>query len=267
MNIESILQMNGPPKGAGEVRRSLRYRWGDTTIMSTRHDTKFSDQEIVDFLQAQEWTFAKTYECTWPHEYIVRRKVSDDGRFTSAVHLLREEGYPGKFYNLKMTYYDHGDHTYWEMGSKTPETTDIINRCPRGQSYHGRLAAGTLPLPKGTQFTPELAEFIDMISWNHCEFLTIPWVMELLNDEAFLIGECTHGIPDVSCVLRNEVDEQFFVKLVRHLHMCGIKGKFYSQRIVYFDAGLLTYWTGGGLIAETTRIYRCWREQTLLARK
>ena len=43
-----------------------------------------------------EWTFAKTYAKTWPHEYIVRDRV-DEELFVSLVRHIREHGDEGRF--------------------------------------------------------------------------------------------------------------------------------------------------------------------------
>jgi hypothetical protein len=46
--------------------------------------------ELKQFINTQNWTFAKTMP-TWPHEYIVRERV-DEKLFVSLVEHIRQFG-------------------------------------------------------------------------------------------------------------------------------------------------------------------------------
>jgi len=98
---------------------------------------------IRRFVKEEQWTFAKTYAKTWPHEYIVRDRV-DRELFVQLVRHIREHGYQGHFYRKPITYFDEAGMTYWTMGAPIDETT-IINRCPKEDTYAERLKNGTLP--------------------------------------------------------------------------------------------------------------------------
>jgi hypothetical protein len=95
------------------------------------------------FVNSQSWIFAKTYAKTWPHEYIVRDQV-DEALFIVLVEHIRVNGYVGKFYKMDITYFDEDGMVYWTMGDPI-ETTTIINRCTKEQSYEYRLAHDDLP--------------------------------------------------------------------------------------------------------------------------
>lgn len=95
------------------------------------------------FIDSTSWTFAKTYAATWPHEYIVRKRV-DESLFVQLVDHIRTHGYEGNFYRMKITYYDEDGMTYWTMGAPI-ETETVINRCPKENTYEVRLRNGTLP--------------------------------------------------------------------------------------------------------------------------
>ncbi len=95
------------------------------------------------FVNSQSWIFAKTYAKTWPHEYIVRDQV-DEALFIALVEHIRANGYVGKFYKMDITYFDEDGMVYWTMGDPI-ETTTIINRCTKEQSYEYRLAHDDLP--------------------------------------------------------------------------------------------------------------------------
>lgn len=100
-------------------------------------------EELRRFVEREQWTFAKTYAETWPHEYLVRDRV-DEGLFVQLVRHIREHGYQGYFYRKPITYFDEDGMTYWTMGAPIDETT-IINRCPKENTYEQRLKSGTLP--------------------------------------------------------------------------------------------------------------------------
>jgi hypothetical protein len=100
-------------------------------------------EPLRNFVSSCQWTFAKTYAFTWPHEYTVRGKV-DEGLFIQLVQHIRAHGYEGRFYAKPITYFDEDGLVYWTMGSPLEETT-IVNRCKQDQSYEYRLRQGTLP--------------------------------------------------------------------------------------------------------------------------
>ena len=101
----------------------------------------FTDK-IVNFIETEKWTFAKTIP-EWPHEYLVRERV-DERLFLKMVEHIRKFGYKGKFYSKTIVYFDHNGFTYWTMGAPIEETI-IINRTQKENSYEVRLKNGTLP--------------------------------------------------------------------------------------------------------------------------
>ncbi len=107
-----------------------------------RHGEPFPD-EIRRFIEDAEWIFAKTYATTWPHEYLVKAKV-DPHRFTALVRHIRAHGYQGRFYKKIIGYFDEAGYVYWTMGGPI-ERCDIVNRCPKEDSYEYRAERGDLP--------------------------------------------------------------------------------------------------------------------------
>jgi len=92
---------------------------------------------LRQFIEQTNWTFAKTYAATWPHEYIVWEKV-DRNLFSELAEHIDKFGYPSRFYKTTMIYFDYGGFTYWHMGN-------IINRCFEADTYHRREKDGRLP--------------------------------------------------------------------------------------------------------------------------
>ena len=100
-------------------------------------------EELKDFINSSNWIFAKTYASTWPHHYIVRERV-EENLFVQMVEHIRRFGYEGRFYKMKLIYFEEDGYVYWTMGASIEETT-IINRCTKENTYEYRLKIGTLP--------------------------------------------------------------------------------------------------------------------------
>ena len=104
--------------------------------------TNIFPEALRRFVDEEKWTFAKTMP-KWPHEYLVRDRV-DEELFKWLVMHIRTNGYEGRFYKMKITYYEEDGLLYWTMGAPLDKTT-IINRCRVEDSYENRLKNGTLP--------------------------------------------------------------------------------------------------------------------------
>jgi len=85
-----------------------------------------TERALIQFLEANTWTFAKTMPKT-PHWYIVKDKCTDSDLFVEAVKLLQKIGIPEKFGKATFKYYVIGEFKYWTNGYP-PDMTTIINR-------------------------------------------------------------------------------------------------------------------------------------------
>jgi hypothetical protein len=108
-------------------------------------------QELEQFIEEVEWTWAKTYADTWPHHYIVRDR-EDKELFLEFVLHIREYGEWEYFYKTPLKYFEQNGVVYWTMVPKEqepkwypPEEEDIINKCPVESTYKNRLIEGDLP--------------------------------------------------------------------------------------------------------------------------
>ncbi len=99
-------------------------------------------EDLRRFVNDERWTYAKTMP-DWPHEYLVRERV-DEELFERVVKHIRSNGYEGRFYQKKITYYEEAGLVYWTMGASLNETI-IINRCRKEASFEYRSKNGTLP--------------------------------------------------------------------------------------------------------------------------
>ncbi len=60
-----------------------------------------------------------------------------------AQHIF-EHGVEGRFYSQVRKYHHEHGKVYWTMDDSA-ESTTLVNRCNKDQTYEARLAAGTLP--------------------------------------------------------------------------------------------------------------------------
>ena len=92
----------------------------------------FSLEEAKVFAESHKWKFATTYAKTAPHEYLVKKWLSEEDRllFERLVQTINKESVIGYFYGHKNNYLILGDHYYWYMVDCYPENlaVDLINR-------------------------------------------------------------------------------------------------------------------------------------------
>lgn len=92
----------------------------------------FSLEEAKAFAESHKWKFATTYAKTAPHEYLVKKWLSDEDRllFERLVQTIDKDSVVGYFYGHKNNYLILGDHYYWYMIDCYPENlaVDLINR-------------------------------------------------------------------------------------------------------------------------------------------
>ena len=113
------------------------------------YETMIFPPDLRAFVDQQEWTFAKTYASTWPHEYIMRDHVGEH-LFTRLVQHIRTFGHEESFYSKRFIYYHEAGMVYWTMGEPIKETT-IVNRYKKEQTYEYRLMHRTLPESRATR--------------------------------------------------------------------------------------------------------------------
>lgn len=93
-----------------------------------------------------------------------------------------------------------------------------------------------------TQFSAELANFINSVDWVSAKTYASTW---------------PH-----SYIVRDKVDEEMFERLVRYIREHGFEASFYDQTYIYFQHGDHFYWTMGAPVEETTVINRCTEENS-----
>ena len=85
-----------------------------------------TDEEIREFIDGHEWTFAKTMPQI-PHWYTLKRNAKSDEAFAGFVQEIRLRGVVRPFCRRTFTYLDFDGWTYWTMGELVQDTT-LINR-------------------------------------------------------------------------------------------------------------------------------------------
>lgn len=89
-----------------------------------------SIEEATAFVCRQNWKFASTYAKTAPHEYLVKRWLSEEDKilFECFVQTMKRNFVVGYFYGHKNDYLILGDHYYWFMGQHENRAINLINR-------------------------------------------------------------------------------------------------------------------------------------------
>jgi len=95
----------------------------------------------------RNWTFAKTYADTWPHDYVVCGKSISPTDFAEVLALLEQLGSFEEFYSSSTRYLRLGGLLYWVTAEGDPheDPTAVLNRTFEELSYRDRRSSGTLP--------------------------------------------------------------------------------------------------------------------------
>lgn len=90
----------------------------------------FSLEEAKTFAERHTWKFASTYAKTAPHEYLVKKWLSEEDRilYERFVQTMKANSVVGYFYEHKNMYLILGDHYYWYMETPENMAVDLINR-------------------------------------------------------------------------------------------------------------------------------------------
>lgn len=85
---------------------------------------------IKDFIDKQNWIFAKTYAQKAPHEYVVRNNIiGTDEEFMEVVNYILDNGITMYFWNHPNKYIFVDGRQYWVMRDGENDLTTILNRC------------------------------------------------------------------------------------------------------------------------------------------
>lgn len=90
-----------------------------------------SCDDAKSFAESHKWKFATTYAKTAPHEYLVKRWLSEEDKrqFERFVQTINKDSVVGYFYGHKNQYLILGDYYYWYMPCYPDNmAVDLINR-------------------------------------------------------------------------------------------------------------------------------------------
>lgn len=86
-------------------------------------------QEAKDWLNSQDWIFAKSYATTFPHRYTTRKKCKSPELFECVLHFIRDKAKLKTFHRKQYLYCEIDGFEYWEMGRPIP-AVQVLNRAP-----------------------------------------------------------------------------------------------------------------------------------------
>ena len=102
-------------------------------------------QEAREWVERQEWVYAKSYSDTFPHHYTTRSRCSDEKEFEAFFEVVREHGKVKTFMRKQYVYLEIGDYEYWEMG-RPIKAVQVLNRAKINDAARYRF-----PMPKDGQ--------------------------------------------------------------------------------------------------------------------
>ncbi len=90
----------------------------------------FTLEETKSFVECHKWKYATTYAKTAPHEYLVKKWLSEEDRllFERLVQTINKNAVIGYFYGHKNNYLVLDDYYYWHMDYPENLAVDLINR-------------------------------------------------------------------------------------------------------------------------------------------
>lgn len=91
----------------------------------------FSFEEAKLFVESHKWKYATTYAKTAPHEYLVKKWLSDEDQklFERLVQVVNRDAVTGYFYGHENKYLILGYYYYWYMPCYPDNmAVDLINR-------------------------------------------------------------------------------------------------------------------------------------------
>ena len=92
------------------------------------------------------------------------------------------------------------------------------------------------------RFSKGLRDFVENIEWTFAKTYAATWPHHY--------------------IVKERVEEDLFIKMVKHIRRYGYEGLFYKKKLIYFEEDGYVYWTMGAPIEETTIINRCPKEST-----
>ncbi len=86
-------------------------------------------------------------------------------------------------------------------------------------------------------------------------------LLTFVNDQRWTFAKTMPEWPH-EYIVRDQVDEDLFECLIKHIRANGYEGKFYQMVITYYEEAGMVYWTMGAPLHETTIINRCAKDCT-----
>ena len=84
-------------------------------------------KEAEDWVQQQEWVWAKSYAESYPHFYTTRQLSENENEFEDFIRLIRRKGILKSFWKKQYLYLPIGEYEYWEMG-RPIRAVQVLNK-------------------------------------------------------------------------------------------------------------------------------------------
>lgn len=113
-------------------------------------ESRVTQQDLdwwIDFAETREWTFAKTYARSAPHDYVVAGRtpgVSHED-LVRAARVIHTFGSPGKYYSVTKIYLVSPDGRFrWWTEDEVFNDTNLVNRARTDRFYGIQNAPTTI---------------------------------------------------------------------------------------------------------------------------
>lgn len=75
--------------------------------------------KLTDLIAVAPWRWARTYEDTWPHEYVLLQKDGERDLMKAVCERIHDgEAFNGYFFRRPTIYLFIGDYKYWFMSDR-----------------------------------------------------------------------------------------------------------------------------------------------------
>lgn len=157
-----------------------------------RHEAAWVRNEIAK----RQWTYAKTYDKTYPHEYITRFQ-GDREAFDHFHRLITQFGHIQLFHGTPRPYLVVDDWKYWRMERVlVPRVLYVINRAqPVSKTYGPQWAPDTRRIGPATAYDFASVDWDQRVpDWvTPDEIDSMRWMLEQMTHGSVVNVGCGHG--------------------------------------------------------------------------
>lgn len=86
-------------------------------------------EQVKDFINNNNWTYAKSYSKTFPHCYLQKDNCTDKSIYEEFAKYIITNGTMKRFFSKEYIYLEVDGFEYWQMG-RPSKIVQVINQAP-----------------------------------------------------------------------------------------------------------------------------------------